>query len=126
MSRSDALHRQADALRAQADALDALAEDLDLEPAAPRGPELLPEPETSAETWRSRIHRLHEATRLTLDEAAEALGVSTRTVRRYVAGEGDYHALPASRGPTGLTVQAGELREWIRDVEDGNRFREAG
>lgn len=84
-----------------------------------------PDPEPEPESWRSRLHRVHPDTRLALGEAAEALGVSERSVRRYVAGDGDYRPLPARKGPTGLTVTAGDLRRWLEDVEGGNRFREA-
>lgn len=78
---------------------------------------------SDSDSWRSRVHTVHEDTRLTLAECAEALDVSERSVRRYIAGEGDYPALPASKGPAGTTVAAGELLRWLEDVEGGNRFR---
>lgn len=76
------------------------------------------------EGWRSRVHRVHPDTRLSLGEVAEVLDVSERTVRRYLAGEVDHPPLPHDRGPGGLTVQAGVLLQWIRDVEDAERWRE--
>lgn len=77
------------------------------------------------EEWRSRLHRVHEDTRLPLSDVAEALDVSERTVRRYIDGNGDRPSLPSQRGPTGLTVRAGDLRTWIDDCEGANRFRQA-
>lgn len=77
------------------------------------------------ETWRSRVHTVHPDTRLSLADVAEALDVSTRSVRRYVAGEGEHPKLPAQKGPTGLTVRAGDLVTWLEDVEGANRFRRA-
>lgn len=84
-----------------------------------------PEPvEGPGESWRSKLWRVEPATRLDLEECAEALGVSPRTVRRYIAGEGDRPSLPARRGPSGLSVRVEDLRTWISDVEEGQRFRE--
>lgn len=83
-------------------------------------------PKVQPETWRSRLHTVHEDTRLSLADVAEALDVSERTARRYLDGNGDRPGLPHRRGPTGLTVRAGDLRTWLEDVEDGNRFRRAG
>lgn len=84
----------------------------------------LPARSEPKESWRSRLHRVHEDTRLSLDDAGEALGVSGRSVRRYIAGDSDRPALPAQRGPTGLTIRAGDLRTWVEDVEQGERFRQ--
>lgn len=75
------------------------------------------------EGWRSRLWTVDAETRLALGEAAEALGVSERSVRRYIDGNGDRPALPGTRGPTGLTIRAGDLRTWIQDTEQANRFR---
>lgn len=75
--------------------------------------------------WRSRVHRVHPDTRLSLAEVAEALACSERTVRRYLAGEGSHDPLPHRRGPTGTTVAAGDLLRWITDVEEGERWKEA-
>lgn len=82
----------------------------------------LREEEGQPKSWRSRIHRVHPETRLSLSDTAEALGVSERTVRRYTAGEGQYPALPSKQGPTGIAVRAGELIRWIEDVEGANRW----
>lgn len=83
----------------------------------------LPGGDAADEGWRSRVHRVHPDTRLPLSGAADALDVSERTVRRYIGGEGEHPELPARRGPTGLTVRAGDLVAWLEDVEGGNRFR---
>lgn len=83
------------------------------------------EPDRS-EDWKSRIHRVHPNTRLSLGEAAEALDVSKRTVRRYTEHNGDRPPLPSRKGPTGLTVRAGDLVTWIEDIEEAERFRAAG
>lgn len=85
--------------------------------------QLRPEITQPEEGWRSRLHRVHAETRLSLSEVAEALGVSERTVRRYLDGDGARPELPHQRGPTGLTVRAGDLVTWIEDVEGANRFR---
>lgn len=74
------------------------------------------------EDWRSRVHRVHPETRLSLQETAQALGCSTRTVRRHLEAE---PPLPHRKGPSGITVSAGELLTWIRDVEEGSRFGKA-
>lgn len=109
-----------EAIRASVrEAVAAALEDLELTEAEPAG-----EPEE--EGWRSRVHRVHEDTRLGLGEVAEALDVSERTVRRYLAGDGERPELPHRRGPVGITVRAGDLRTWLRDVEEGQRFREVG
>lgn len=83
-------------------------------------------PHAELESWKARLWRVPDATRLSLDEAAEALGVSTRSVRRYIAADGDRPPLPHRKGPTGLTVAAGDLRTWIRNLEEGERFRSGG
>lgn len=80
-------------------------------------------PAEEDEGWRSRVHRVHPDTRLSLAEVAEVLDCSERTVRRHLAGEGDRPALPSRRGPTGPVVTAGELLEWIEDLEEGERWR---
>lgn len=88
----------------------------------------LERPERDAEpapaSWRSRLWSVSAETRLSLSEVAEALDVSERTVRRYMDDNGDRPPLPHRKGPTGLTVTAGNLRQWIQDVEEGERFRE--
>lgn len=95
---------------------EAVAEALeDLEWPAPT-----PQPD---EGWRSRVHRVHRDTRMSLSEVAEVLDCSERTVRRYLAGEGDRPALPSRRGPTAITVRAGDLLQWIEDVEEGEEWR---
>lgn len=88
----------------------------------------LPEPpaEPTEDGWRSRLWAVEPDTRLSLADAAEALGVSERSVRRYLDGNGERPPLPSRKGPTGLTIRAGDLRTWISDVEDGNRFRHEG
>lgn len=72
-------------------------------------------------SWRSRLYEVHPDTRLGLADVAEALDVSERTVRRYIGGEGGHPPLPSRKGPSGLTVRAGDLVTWIGDVEGGNR-----
>jgi predicted transcriptional regulator len=64
-------------------------------------------------------------TRLPLADVAEVLGVSERTVRRHINGQSSCPTLPARKGATGITVQAGELRSWIEDAERAERFRES-
>lgn len=88
-----------------------------------------PEPdpvEQPEESWRSRLWSVAPQTRLSLGEVAEALDVSERSVRRYIDGSGDRSPLPHRRGPTGITVTAGELRDWIQDLEEGQQFAEVG
>lgn len=75
-------------------------------------------------SWRSRLWCVSGETRLGLSDVAEALDVSERSVRRYIDGNGDRPPLPHQRGPTGITITAGDLRQWIEDVEAGERFRE--
>lgn len=87
--------------------------DVDLSPPAP----------DTDEGWRSRIHRVHADTRLSLSEVAEALDVSERSVRRYFQGTNGKPALPHRKGPSGLTVRVGDLLQWITDVEDGERWK---
>lgn len=82
-----------------------------------------PEPD---EGWRSRVHRVHGDTRLSLSEVAEVLDCSERTIRRYMDGEGNRPPLPSRRGPTGITVRAGDLLQWIEDVEEGEEWRRRG
>ena len=85
-----------------------------------------PEPDAEPASWRSRLWTVEAETRLSLTEAAEAMDVSERTVRRYMDGNGEQPPLPHRKGPTGLTVTAGDLRRWIQDVEEGERFRAGG
>lgn len=75
------------------------------------------------ESWASRVWAVEPETRLTLDQVAEALDVSTRTVRRYIAGETDHPPLPAAAGVGGKVVRAVDLRTWIEDAEQAARFR---
>jgi AraC-like DNA-binding protein len=82
-------------------------------------------PEPDAETWQSKLWRVDAETRLSLEQTAEALDCSTRTVRRHIAGETSGSALPAADGPTGKAVKAGDLRRWIEDTEEENRWRAA-
>lgn len=119
---AEALRAQVQALRSQADALEALAERVE----RPADPQARTEtPSEADESWRSRVHRVHPDTRLPLDEVAEVLACSERTVRRKIDGESEGPPLPADRGPAGLTVRAGELLRWIEEIEGGHRFRVA-
>lgn len=77
------------------------------------------------ETWQARVWRVPPETRLSLEQVSEALDCSTRQVRRYVNGESKAPRLEATKGPMGLTVRAGDLRDWIQDAERAERFREA-
>lgn len=86
----------------------------------PPGPVAVPDDEA----WRSRIHRVHPDTRLGLREAGEALNdVSERSVRRYMKGSDNCPPLPHARGPSGITIRAGDLVRWLEDVEEGERWR---
>lgn len=76
-----------------------------------------------SETWASRVWSVEPETRLNLDQVAEALDVSTRTVRRYIAGETDHPPLPAADGVGGKVVRAVDLRTWIEEAEQAARFR---
>lgn len=85
--------------------------------------DLSPEEIGEPETWASRVWKVASETRMTLDQVGEALGCSERTVRRYIAGETKHPTLPASDGPMGKTVEAGDLCQWIEDAEQVARFR---
>lgn len=82
--------------------------------------------EGAEESWRSRIWRVHDDTRLQIAEVAQVLGRSERTVRRHLNGETEAPDLAYRDGPGGVTVRAEDLRCWIRDVEEGRRFAESG
>jgi excisionase family DNA binding protein len=49
---------------------------------------------------------------LRIDEAADLLGVSSKTIRRWI----EFEELPAHRlGPRSVRIDEAELRDWIGD-----------
>lgn len=99
--------REAEVLESAADAMAERIEATDDEPTS----------------WRERVWTVPAQTRLDLEAVAEVLDVSTRQVRRYVKGQTDDPRLPATRGPAGIRVKAGDLRRWIEDAERAAEFR---
>ena len=84
-------------------------------------PAAAPEPDTPAAspyepaTWRERLWLVPANTRLTLGEAAEALGKSRSWAYKRTGPRATEERIPCRRlGSDGeLTVLAGELRAWI-------------
>ncbi len=64
-------------------------------------------------SWRERLYTVPSELRLGLDEVAEALACSPRTVRRHIADSG----LPSRRRFDEFVIVAGELRGWLEDNE---------
>jgi predicted DNA-binding transcriptional regulator AlpA len=84
---------------------------VDAEPAAPA-----PVP-ADVPTWRTRLWSVPAETRLTLPEAAEALGRSRSWCYKRT-GPKSPERLPCRRLDGDLVFLAGELRQWIREHEE--------
>lgn len=70
-------------------------------------------------TWRERIWACPAETRLTVEDAAEALARSASWIYKRTAPSADPgDRLPARKAHGGLVFTAGELRTWIRDHEE--------
>ena len=69
-------------------------------------------------TWRERLWTVPTETRLTVSEVAEALARPKSFIyARTYPQSGD--AIPHRRFGRNLRFVAGEIREWIREREDG-------
>ncbi len=77
-------------------------------------------------SWRERLWTCAPDTRLFADEVAAALGVSKRTVYRWV----DVKHLPCRRRDDGLVFLAGDVRRWADEqetvVNSAARLRKVG
>lgn len=75
-----------------------------------------PVPTAEVPTWRTRLWTVPAETRLTLPEAAEALGKSRSWLYKRT-GPKSRERLPCRRLDGELVFVAGELRRWIADHE---------